>query len=297
VTPTNVLVLGAAGMLGHVVLRVLAADPNVRVRGTVRSSGSQRLLPPELREHVVAGVDVENADSLMRVVAETEPAAVINCIGLVKQRSEADDPLAALPINAIFPHRLVRLCAVGGARLIHISTDCVFSGKKGMYLETDSSDAEDLYGRSKFLGEVDAPHAVTIRTSMIGHELGGGIHGLLEWFLAQKHGVKGYRRAIFSGLPTVELAHVIRDHVLRRPDLTGVYHVAAEPIAKFDLLTLFAREYGRTIAITPDDGVRIDRSLDGARFRAATGYAAPGWPELVRSMHAFHQPVVSDHVR
>lgn len=283
---TKVLVLGASGMLGNAVLRLFAQSDGYSAVGSARSAGVLRVLPPEMRDRVICGVDVENVDSLTRLFAATRPDVVINCIGLVKQMAEADDPLAAIPINALLPHRLARLCDVAGARLIHMSTDCVFAGTKGMYREDEPSDAQDLYGRSKYLGEVDYPHAVTLRTSIIGHELSGA-HGLVGWFLAQQGGVKGYSHAIFSGLPTVELARVMRDCVIPRPELRGLYHVSAEPINKFDLLKLVAQVYGRLIAITPDDGLRIDRSLDSSRFRALTGYAPPSWPELVRSMHQF----------
>jgi dTDP-4-dehydrorhamnose reductase len=218
--------------------------------------------------------------------AKVKPHVVINCIGLIKQLAEADDPLSAIPINALLPHRLARLCDVAGARLVHMSTDCVFAGTKGMYTEADMSDAKDLYGRSKYLGEVDYPHAITLRTSIIGHELSGA-HSLVGWFLAQQGSVRGFRRAIFSGLPTVELARVIRDHVIPHPELRGLYHVSAEPINKFDLLTLVARAYGKTIDITPDDKLAIDRSLDSSRFRQATGYQPEPWPELVRRMREF----------
>lgn len=281
----RVLVLGAGGMLGHAVFRVLAADASLSVVGTVRSARSIAQLPAPIRDRLLPDVDVENADSLAAVLS-TRPTVVINCVGAVKQLARANEPLVALPLNALLPHRLAQLCTIAGARLIHISTDCVFSGDKGMYLESDPSDARDLYGVSKHLGEVSEAHTVTLRTSIIGHELSSA-HGLVEWFLAQSSPVKGYRRAIFSGLPTVELAGVIRDHVISNPDLRGVYHVAAAPIAKLDLLELIAAAYGRQTTIIPDDTVKIDRSLDGSRFRAATGYVAPAWPELVRRMHEF----------
>lgn len=283
---TKVLVLGASGMLGNAVLRVFAQSEGYSVVGSARSAGMLRWLPPDLREHVVCGVDVENADSLMRVFALARPNVVINCVGVVKQLAEADDPLAAIPINALLPHRLARLCDFAGARLIHMSTDCVFSGMRGMYLEQDVSDAQDLYGRSKYLGEVDYPHAVTLRTSIIGHELNSA-HGLVGWFLSQHGPVRGFTRAIFSGLPTMELARVMRDFVIPNPTLRGLYHVSAEPINKFELLKLVAQVYGKTITITPDDKVVIDRSLDSGRFREATGYQPPAWPDLVHRMHEF----------
>ncbi|MDO8773733.1 MAG: SDR family oxidoreductase [Burkholderiaceae bacterium] len=282
----KVLVLGASGMLGNAVLRLFAQSPGYEVLASARSTSALRLLPEELSDRLICGVDVENMDTLTSLFAKARPDVVINCIGLVKQLAEADDPLAAIPINALLPHRLARLCDVAGARLVHMSTDCVFSGAKGMYTESDISDAKDLYGRSKYLGEVDYPHAITLRTSIIGHELSGA-HSLVGWFLAQQGVVRGFRRAIFSGLPTVELARVIRDHVLAHPELHGVYHVSAEPINKFDLLTLIAKAYGKTIAITPDDKLAIDRSLDSFRFRQATGYQPQPWPELVRRMREF----------
>lgn len=283
---TRVLVLGVSGMLGNAVFRVFAQSDGYSVMGSARSASVLRLLPSELREQVVCGVDVENTDSLMRLFALARPNVVINCIGLVKQLAEADDPLAAIPINALLPHRAARLCDVAGARLIHMSTDCVFAGTRGMYGEQDVSDAKDLYGRSKYLGEVDYPHAVTLRTSIIGHEL-NSVHGLVGWFLAQQGPIKGYARAIFSGLPTVELAHVMRDFVIPNADLRGLYHVSAEPINKFELLKLVAQAYGKDIAITPDDNLVINRSLDSSRFREVTGYQPAAWPELVRRMHAF----------
>jgi dTDP-4-dehydrorhamnose reductase len=283
---TRILVLGATGMLGNAVFRLFAGSPGFEVTGTARSAGSGRLLPTALQGRLVAGVDVENPDALVQLFASVRPDVVVNCIGLVKQLAAADDPLSALPINALLPHRLARMCGLAGARLVHVSTDCVFSGSMGMYVESDPSDAKDLYGRSKHLGEVDYPHAVTLRTSIIGHELSGA-HGLVGWFLAQQGSVKGFTKAIFSGLPTVELARVIRDHVIPHPALHGTYHVSAAPIDKFELLTLVGREYGRATEIRPDDQLKIDRSLDSSRFREATGYRPPAWPELVRSMREF----------
>ena len=283
---TRVLVLGASGMLGNAVLRCFADSPGHEVIGSARNASVLSLLPPSLRDSVICGVDVENPDGISRLFAQAKPHVVINCIGLVKQLAEADDPLSAIPVNALLPHRLARLCQVANARFIHISTDCVFTGTKGMYREVDPPDAQDMYGRSKHLGEVDEPNAITLRTSIIGHELAGA-HGLIGWFLAQKEGVRGFTRAVFSGLPTVELARVIRDHVLPRPELRGLYHVSAESISKYELLRLVAQAYGKSTAITADDRLVIDRSLDSTRFRAATGYAPPEWPALIRAMHDF----------
>lgn len=282
----TVLILGASGMLGNAVLRLLSQGDGYHAVGTVRSARAMKLLPPALHPALLVGVDVESPDSLAGAMAEAKPEVVINCVGVVKQLTAADDPLVAIPINSLLPHRLARLCSLAGARLVHVSTDCVFSGSKGNYRESDFPDADDLYGRSKYLGEVDYPHAITLRTSIIGHELDGA-RSLIGWFLAQSTSVKGYTKAVFSGVPTVELARIIRDHVLPHPELHGLYHVSAAPITKYDLLQLVAATYGKEIAIAPDASLMIDRSLNSERFREATGFKAVPWPELVKRMHQF----------
>jgi dTDP-4-dehydrorhamnose reductase len=283
----KILILGVTGMLGNAVMRALYdGEDSYSVYGTLRSPAGLRHFPAIPTDRFVTYVDVENTDNLTEVFGRIRPDVVINCIGLVKQHGAAKDPLVALPLNAMLPHRIAQLCALMDARMIHISTDCVFDGAKGNYLESDSSDATDLYGKSKFMGEVHAPHTITLRTSIIGHELGGA-NSLLNWFLSQKGSVKGFSRAIFSGLPTVTLAMIIRDYVLPLPELSGLYHVAADPISKFDLLRIIADIYKKDITLVPDDNLVIDRSLNGSRFAAATGFATPSWPDLIRQMHAF----------
>ncbi|MHB8475452.1 MAG: dTDP-4-dehydrorhamnose reductase family protein [Steroidobacteraceae bacterium] len=281
-----VLVLGATGMLGNAVLRFFAQSPGFSAIGSARSSDVANILPGGLTGQIFSGIDVLDMDGLLRLFDQVQPDIVINCVGLVKQLAGASDPLAALPINSLFPHRLLRLCRVARARLIHISTDCVFDGTKGMYTESDVASARDIYGLSKYLGEVHDPQAITLRTSIIGPELGSA-HGLVGWFLQQCGSVKGFTRAIFSGLPTVELARVMRDFIIPRADLNGLYHVSAEPISKHDLLALVAAEYGKSIEIIPECNLIIDRSLDSTRFRKYASYHPPSWPNLVRAMHEF----------
>ncbi|MFZ6047166.1 dTDP-4-dehydrorhamnose reductase family protein [Pseudomonas sp. CR3202] len=280
----KVLVLGVTGMLGHDVFKVLGEAQGLEVWGTLRSAGALRHFNDDQRQRLLTGVDVLDQDGLVNALARVQPDVVVNCVGLIKQLADAKDPLSALPINAMLPHRLAKLCQLLGARLIHVSTDCVFSGRKGMYAESDLSDAEDLYGKSKYIGELhDLPHAITLRTSIIGHELGSNF-ALVDWFLSQEGRVKGYRKAIFSGLPTVELARVIRDHVIPAPQLSGLYHVSVDPIDKYTLLNLVAQVYGKEIEIVGDDQVEIDRSLDSSRFRRDTGYTPQAWPELIKLM-------------
>lgn len=283
----RVMVLGVSGMLGNAVYRVLSANPELSVFGTARSESARSHFSPALTEKLVFNVDVDSQDSLIKAFGSIHPDIVINCIGLVKQLADANDPLLAVPINTLLPHRLAALCKAVNARLVHVSTDCVFSGTKGGYHESDFPDAYDLYGRSKFLGEVDYPHAITLRTSIIGKELSGQ-RSLVGWFLAQEGQVKGFTRAIFSGLPTMELARVINEYVLPHPELHGLYHVSAQPINKYDLLRLIADVYGKSIDIVPSDELSIDRSLDSSRFRAATGYVPPDWPALVKYMREFN---------
>jgi dTDP-4-dehydrorhamnose reductase len=282
----KILILGASGMLGNAVYRTFASSPGYEVVGTARNVSLKIALPDGANGTLLAGVDVEQIDSLVAAFEKVRPNIVINCIGLVKQLDVVKDPLATLPINSILPHRLARMSALIGARLIHVSTDCVFNGSKGSYLESDIPDALDLYGRSKLLGEVDYPNAITLRTSIIGTELRSA-HGLVGWFLAQSGTTKGFTKAVFSGLPTAVLAQVMRDHVIPNPELRGVWHVSAAPLAKYELLKLVAAEYGKDIAIVPDESLVIDRSLDSARFRAATGWTPPSWPKLVATMRQF----------
>jgi dTDP-4-dehydrorhamnose reductase len=283
---STVLVLGASGMLGNAVLRFFASSSGYAAVGTVHSANSVNLLPQKLKSRIITDLDVANADALSALFERVRPNVVVNCVGLVKQLEQCADPLVAIPINSLLPHRLLHLCNTIDARLIHVSTDCVFSGSRGMYREDDVPDANDLYGRSKLLGEVDGPLAVTLRTSIIGHELHQA-HGLLGWTLSQRGRVRGFTRAIFSGLTTLELSRVIRDVVVPRPDIKGLYHVAADPISKHDLVSLIAQTYDLPIEIEPDGALVIDRSLDAMRFRDLTGYMAPTWPEMVSAMRDF----------
>lgn len=282
--PLRVLVLGATGMLGNAAYRVLSEADDAQVFGTVRSVVAQRFFIPELASRLVVVGNLEDHNTLERLFDMVKPQVVVNCIALGK--SGPSDPMKSISIFSLLPHRLARLCRLRSARLIQISSDGVFSGSRGGYTEDDYPDASDVYGIAKLLGEVSGPHAITLRTSIIGHELQTRT-GLLEWFLSQDNQCRCYARAIFSGFPTVVLANLIRDVLLPQPDLHGIYHVASEPISKFDLLRLVAEVYGKSIEIIPLDEPVIDRSLNADRFRAATGYVPPAWPELISKMHFY----------
>lgn len=282
-------------MLGNAMFRILVEAENMQVIGSLRSSSYRKHFPASMQQSLYSGVDVKCTDDLAEFIADQRPDVIINCIGLVKQLSSSKDPMQAIAINSLLPHRLAYMCQLANARLVHFSTDCVFSGNKGSYTESDLSDAEDLYGKSKFLGEVSAPHAVTVRTSIIGHELESK-NGLIDWFLSSSGSIKGFTKMIFSGLPTNELAAIVRDYILKDASLHGVYHVSAKAISKYQLLAIVAEVYGKEIQIAPDDEVVLDRSLVSTRFRELTGYNPPEWRDLVQSMYSYSQKSYSSHV-
>jgi len=282
----KICIFGANGMLGNALMYSMALSKDHQVIGTVRNESAKQFFPPEIRQKIISGIDAENILSVALLLQKEKPDVVINSVGIVKQINNGADPTRAIGFNAMLPHQLSQICQSIGARLIHISTDCVFSGNKGVpYLESDTPDPVDLYGRTKLLGELgDAPHELTLRTSYIGNEF-EGTNGLLEWFLAQNEPITGYTKAIYSGLPTVILADLIRDRVLDLPQLHGLYHVSSSPISKYNLLNLVARVFGKKITINPDDHLIIDRSLDSTRFQEATGFTAPSWEQMIEKMH------------
>lgn len=281
----KILILGGTGMLGHALFLQLSNNENLDVYATSRiSKGPSTWFPLPLEKNIRYDVDADNFDTVIRALASIQPNVVINCVGLIKQLPMSNDPLTAITVNSLLPHRISLICRTSGARMIHISTDCVFDGKTGNYKESDPSNADDLYGRSKYLGEVEYPHCVTLRTSIIGHELKGKM-GLVEWFLSQKGFVRGFTKAMYSGFPTIELARIINDYILPNEDLKGIYHVSSEPISKYNLLELIALRYGKQIEIVPYDDFHKDRSLDSSVFRRLTGYIPPSWPELIERMY------------
>lgn len=273
-------------MLGHQMSRTLASQFDTYV--TLRSPHRGLLeLNPTVK--YLDDVRADNIESVAAAIARVAPDAVINCIGIVKQHHASKDVITSLTVNALFPHQVAKICQAAGHRFIHISTDCVFSGDKGNYREDDFSDAKDLYGRTKYLGEVHDEGCVTIRTSIIGHELGTH-HGLLEWFLSNQGGkVRGFRHAIFSGLTTLALTQVIAEILVRHPHLHGLWQVASEPINKLDLLLLIRQVYRLSIEIEPELNFRCDRSLRADVFHAATGWSPEPWLAMVEAMRSDHE--------
>jgi len=275
----KVLVLGGDGMLGHELFFQLRQRHETRVtlRQPLAAYSAYGLFE---RGNAFDRIDVRAPDSVEQVVRDYRPRAVINAVGIVKQRPESEEALMSIQVNSLLPHRLALACKNVDAQLVHLSTDCVFSGKRGAYRETDVPDPLDVYGRSKLLGEVSGDGAITLRTSMIGRGLTRK-GGLVDWFLAQRAPIQGYRNAVFSGLTTRELGRVIGLLIEKHPSASGLYHVSAEKISKLDLLTKLRSRLGSGPEIVPADEPRIDRSLDSTRFRSAFGYAPPSWDEML----------------
>lgn len=278
----RILVLGVTGMLGHALW--LNLRQGHETSGTVRTSfeklASRCSLFSNTKDSIIDQIEFPSDPTIEESLRVADPSVVVNCVGIVKQLPSARDPITSISINALFPHLLARKCVDKGIRLIHMSTDCAFSGEKGGYVENDVSDAYDLYGRTKFLGEVTGRGCLTIRTSIVGREL-CGTKGLFEWFLSQTGEVRGYRKAVFSGLITYALADIIRSLIEEHPAVEGLYHVSSTPISKFDLLNKLKKALDLNIGIVPDDSIVIDRSLDSTRFRKLTHIDIPTWDEMI----------------
>lgn len=279
----RILILGGGGMLGHKLWQCLRDRFDCHV--TLRTRDGGRV--PEGwfdADRVHLGIDARQSDPIPALLSRLAPDVAVNCIGIPKQLPDANRPEMMEDVNGRFPHRLASECDRLGIRLIHISTDCVFSGRKGNYSETDPPDPVDLYGRTKRDGEPLGSAALILRVSFIGRQLRGN-HGLLEWFLGQEGGrVKGFRRAIFSGLTTTAMSRCLAGIIDSQPGLQGVYHLASEPISKFDLLVLLRDALEVPIEIEPDETTVVDRSLNSRRFRSDTGITVPAWGDMVREL-------------
>lgn len=282
----KILVLGATGMLGHKTFQLLRKrfpDTHGAIR---RSVSDERLKRIQLFQegNIIERFFAADTSAVRKTLLRLQPQVVVNCIGLIKQRPEANDAIPSITMNALFPHQLAEICEEFGGRLIHISTDCVFNGSRGNYDEQDQADARDLYGWTKYLGEVVGEKVITLRTSMIGREL---IHrqSLLEWFLSQNYSkVQGYQRAWYSGLTTNHLAEVIGDLIEKFPHLSGLYHVTGQTITKYELLCLLREAFNLDLEIVPDESVYCNRGMNGGKFHRATGYSCPSWQFLVAQL-------------
>lgn len=279
--------MGANGLIGSTIWSVLSMDESISVFGTVRSSDSIQFLTKRFSGKIIEDIDALELTRIEGLIDSIRPDVIVNCIGITKHVKDGNQPIKSIEINTLLPHRIAELCGRYGARLVQVSTDCVFSGRKGSYSEEDIPDAVDFYGKSKILGEVLYGNCLTIRTSTIGHEL-NSTHGLLDWFLSLSgESCKGFKKAIFSGLSTVVLAEIVKKILIEYPKISGLYHVAAEPINKYDLLCLISKIYKKDIKIEIDESLTINRSLDQSKFFKVTGIKPPDWPSMIEAMYQF----------
>lgn len=272
-------------MLGHKLIQTLRRQFDVwtTLRGDYGKYEHFKIFE---KHKTIDHIEVENLTTIEDIIFRLKPDVIINAVGIIKQLPSAKNVIKTLTVNSIFPHQLAEIANQIKARLITISTDCVFNGKKGKYIETDVPDADDLYGKSKHLGEVTFDNCLTIRTSIIGRELLTA-HSLMEWFLSNRgKAVKGYTKAIYSGFPTLILAEIIGDLIENHPQMQGLYHVSSEPINKYELLKLVNADYHADVIIEPFEDFKIDRSLDSTRFRQITGFQPLGWGEMINKMAA-----------
>ena len=282
----KVFVLGGNGMLGHKVFQVF--NEEYETHASFLSLKDYTSAFPVYKEvptsRIHIGVNALDFSGLNTLITDVKPDVVVNCIGLIKQLEEASDHILVIKMNSVLPHSLAKICSECGARLVHVSTDCVFSGDKGNYTEDDPSDVMDLYGKSKYLGEVNyAPH-LTVRTSIIGREWIRST-ALLEWFLAQKgKTVRGYKNAVYTGFTTEAIARLIKKTVTERPDITGLWHVSSNPVSKLELITRIKDAWGLEIGIETFEDVPCDRSLDSSRFFNKTGFERPTWESMIKDL-------------
>jgi dTDP-4-dehydrorhamnose reductase len=274
-------------MLGHKMVQAFAAASD-DTWCTLRGRRDDPLLTPvpflQSPDRVIEGIDAAHGENVIAVIRRLTPDVVVNCVGVIKQRKDAKAALPSIAVNSLLPHVIATALEEWGGRLIHFSTDCVFDGRRGNYCEDDRADADDLYGRTKYLGEVATANALTLRTSIIGRELSKHA-SLLDWFLSQRgKTIRGFRCVWWSGVTTNHLADLVVKLACTRADLSGLYQVSSGRIDKYELLCLLRDAYSLDVVIEPEETTVLDRSLSGARFEAATGYRFPTWPVLLEQL-------------
>lgn len=279
----NILIIGANGMIGHYLFDYLSLKKKYEIYGFVRNKNLFKEKKRLLNLKNVFEVEILRNNNLKKIIFNLKPKIIINCTGIVKQNPLIDNIPLSIELNSIFPHNLNLICKEIGCRLIQLSTDCVYSGMKGDYKESDLPDSNDFYGRSKLLGELNDKNCLTIRTSFIGHELVNN-WGLLSWFLSQKNRVKGFKNVIYSGLTTLEISKVINNFVITNNSLNGLYHISSSPIDKFSLLQIINQAYGKNLSIDADYLEKSDKSLNSLKFQNETGYKPIEWKDAIRDL-------------
>ena len=283
------LILGSTGLVGNTITKYFLQKEDIHIFATIRDYSKLKLFKNKYHKNFLIFNDILDYGEIKKILKKIKPDILINCLGMTNKETllNPEQIEICISINSLFPHMLQRICSEIGIRLIHLSSDCIFSGRKGFYSESDLPDPPDIYGKSKLLGELNYKNTLTIRKSVIGHELGSK-KGLLEWFLAQENFVHGYKNAIFSGITVLELARIIDEYILPRSDLNGILNLAGESISKFDLLKIIADIYKKSAEIIPNETIKINRTLNGSQFNNLTGYKMKSWPLLIRSMYEFN---------
>lgn len=282
----KIIVLGAAGLLGNTLFKYLIALNKYQVYGFVRRREDSKLFPKSFHNLLIFNSDINETKILSSKIKKLKPDYIVNCVGVVKQIIQKNNTHEAILYNSLLPHILYSIAKQNNAKLIHISTDCVFDGNIGNYSESDIPNAMDLYGKSKALGEITYKNSVTIRTSYIGHELKSP-HGLLEWFLSQENKIKGYTNAYYNGLTTLELSIIIENYFFRKSKLNGLYNISSESISKFSLLSQIGKIYKKDILIMKEKSIQVDRTLNSLKFRKITGYRVKSWAKMLNEMYQF----------
>lgn len=283
----RVLVLGASGLIGHTLVRELSRY--YEVYGTLHFSKSHYDNIFFRKHSFIFDIDIMNFDIVKGIIYALKPDYIINCVGITKRKIDKQNIEDATFVNACFPHKLVRFAQLNENRVIHFSTDCVFDGKKGNYLEEDLTTAEDIYGRTKALGEIiNYNNCLTIRSSFIGQELYSKTE-LLDWFLSQDgNSIKGFKNTLYSGVSTIFMTKVVRKVIDSFPEISGLYNLAPSiPISKYDLLNLAKDIFDVHVKIIPDYSIIHKPTLDGSKFKEITGIVIPDWREMLEELALF----------
>ncbi len=286
----RILILGGTGILGHQLYKHMSSHfPDTFA--TIRQSRTKYQLSNITDESkIIECVDVTEFHILTGIMNSVKPDVILNCTGFTKRRKDVNEVINSIKLNALFPHLLAEWGRNNSVRVINFSTDCVFDGMTGNYSDVSPTNAVDLYGKTKAIGEIRGENALTLRSSFIGTELENGTE-LLEWFLGQTGGtVRGFKNAIYSGLTTLELSRVIEKIIIHYPGANGIYNVSSDPISKYELLLLIRDKMHLNVEVLPDENVICDRSLNSSKFRQEFNYVPPRWElmidELARSIYS-----------
>tara|TARA_Y100000591_G_C21849418_1_gene710754 strand:- start:78 stop:938 length:861 start_codon:yes stop_codon:yes gene_type:complete len=282
----KILILGSTGMMGSALSLFLRNNKKFEILCTYKNHKKIKFL--KLKKNQKKKLDVNNLSELTNVIFKFKPNYVINCVGIIKQLLFKKNTNELKFLNTLLPKKLSKIAEKKNFKVIHLSTDCVFSGKKGNYSETDKVDAKDLYGISKFKGEIKSNNVLNIRTSIIGIELNSS-YSLLNWFLSQKK-LNGYKNAFFSGLTTLELSKIIVNEIILKNKIShGLFHVSGPKISKFNLLKIFKKIYNKKTIINIDNSFKIDRSLNSKKFRKKINYKIRNWPYMISKLKEFYE--------